>query len=229
MGDLMKLDLYADPACPWSWLAVRWLTAVAPERGLRLTFRSYSLWMRDGDQPPGGMPAFVRAIAVAASKQSLRLLRIFEALRDAGREDAIERLYLAWGARVFVPGPPQAPSNETLEDALETAGLERSWLEAADDLRWDAAIAASNATLSGSLDGAPVVPTLIDEQRVVFHGAVLAAPVTAAHGLDLWDALHVLASEPSFLALTTARPPFPSFAPVDNVQGADENSVTLVR
>ncbi|WP_327637102.1 DsbA family protein [Kribbella sp. NBC_00482] len=218
-----SLDLYADPACPWSWLAVRWLTAVAPERGLRLTFRSYSLWMRDGDRQLDEVPEFVRMIAVAASKQSLRLLRVFEALRAGDQEHAIERLYLAWGNRVFVPGPPQAPSNDTLEGAVATAGLEGSWLEAADDPRWDAAIEASNAALSG----VPVVPTLIEGGRVVFHGAVLAAPVT--QGLELWDALDVLATEPSFVALTSPRPPFPSFAPVDNPRGAGENSVTLVR
>src|SRR5690242_14444523 len=105
MEDLMRsLEVYADPACPWSWLAVRWLTAVAPERELRLEFRSYSLWIRDGDRPLDGVPEFVRALAVAASKESLRVLRVFEALRAAGRAEAVESLYLAWGSRVFAPG-----------------------------------------------------------------------------------------------------------------------------
>lgn len=203
------LDLYADPACPWSWLAVRWLTDVAPERGLRLTFRSYSLWMRDGDRALAGAPEFVRAIAVAASKQSLRVLRVFEALRGAGREDAIEALYLAWGAHVFVPGPPQAPTTAVLEDALAAAALAPSWLVAADDPRWDTAIETSNARLAELSRTAPVVPTLVDGSDVLFSGAVLSEPLTRLRGLELWDALTAV-------------------DPVDNSRGGSAKSVKLM-
>jgi 2-hydroxychromene-2-carboxylate isomerase len=215
MGDLMKtFDLYADPACPWSWLAVRWLTSVAPERDFRLTFRSYSLWMRDGSAQAPGLPEFLRAVAVAASKESLRVMRAFEALRDAGQAAAIEALYLAWGSRVFVPGPPQAPTAAVLEEAVAAAGLDAAWLAAADDPRWDAAIADSNAALSApaALGSTPVVPTLLDGERVLFRGAVVSAPLSVADGLEIWDALEILTSEPSFVGLSPAALPMPSFA-----------------
>ncbi|WP_433161107.1 mycothiol-dependent nitroreductase Rv2466c family protein [Kribbella sp. CA-247076] len=209
---MRSLDLYVDPACPWTWLAVRWLTSIAPHRDLRLTFRSHSLWMRDGAtaQPPG-MPEFVRAIAVATSKESTRVLRVFEALRDAGHAAAIERLYLEWGSRVFVPGPPQAPGPGVLDEALAAAGLERSWLAAADDPRWDAVIESSTAALS-ALVGTPVVPTLAAGPRVLFRGAVVSAPLPVDGGLEIWDALEILAAEPSFIGLSPASPPVPSFA-----------------
>ncbi|TCC42263.1 DsbA family protein [Kribbella speibonae] len=226
---MKTLDLYADPACPWSWLAVRWLTAVAPSRELQLTFRSYSLWMRDGDRPLDGVPEFVRMIAVAASKQSLRLLRIFEALRAADQERAIERLYLAWGGRVFVPGPPQAPTTAVLEEALAAAGLAPSWLDAADDHRWDASIEASNARLVALSDSAPVVPTLANGPSVLFRGAVLSAPVTPEHGLELWDALTILTADPTFVALSPAQVAMPAFDLVDNSDGGTAKSVKLMR
>ncbi|MET9270769.1 DsbA family protein [Kribbella sp. NPDC003557] len=218
MGDLMNttLELYADPACPWSWLAVRWLTEVAPRRGVRLTFRSYSLWMRDGDRPPDGVPSFVREIAVAASKQSLRVLRIFEALRDAGRDDAIEQLYLAWGTRVFVPGPPQPPTTAVLEDALAAAGLASSWLAEADNPRWDAALEDSNTQLAALSRNAPVVPTLADGPNVLFRGAVLSEPVPPVRGLELWDALATLTADPAFNL-------------VDNSRGGTPTSVMLMQ
>lgn len=205
---MKSLDLYADPACPWSWLAVRWLTSVAPHRELRLTFRSYSLWMRDGDAQSPGMPEFIRAVAVATSKESVRVLRVFEALRAAGREAGIERLYLEWGSRVFVPGLPQAPGSAVLEEAVAAAGLEGSWLAAADDSRWDSAIESSTAELAAS----PVVPTLKDDERVLFRGAVLSAPLSLEAGLEIWDALEILTSEPSFVGLSPAALPIPAFA-----------------
>ncbi|MGW1343698.1 DsbA family protein [Kribbella sp. NPDC002412] len=209
---MKTLELYADPACPWSWLAVRWLTAVAPERDLQLTFRSFSLWMRDGSDQAPGVPEFVRAVAVAASKESVRVQRVFEALRDAGRAAAVERLYLEWGSRVFVPGPPQAPAPAVLLEALAAAGLDASWADAADEPRWDAALESSNAALSALTSGAPVVPTLVDGSRVLFAGAVLSAPVSAAHGLEVWDALEILTSEPSFVGLSATGLPMPRFA-----------------
>jgi hypothetical protein len=144
-----------------------------------LSLRSYSLWIRDGDQQALGVPEFIRAMAVASGKQSLRVLRVLEALRAADREDAIEPLYLEWGARAFVPGPPQAPTAAVLEEALAAAGLEGSWLSAAADPRWNQAIETSMArlgALSALAGGAPVVPTLTAGQQVLFRGAVLSAP-----------------------------------------------------
>ena len=44
------------------------------------------------------LPAEIRALVVAARIQSHRLLRVFEALRAAFREDDVDRLYRQWGA-----------------------------------------------------------------------------------------------------------------------------------
>ena len=224
---MKALDLYADPACPWSWLAVRWLTSVAPQREVRLTLRSHSLWMHDGEAQSPGVPDFIRAVAVATSQESVRVLRVFEALRAGDRGSAIERLYLEWGSRVFVPGPPRAPGSAVLEEALAAAGLDGSWLAAADDVQWDAAIASSTAALAAISGGTPVVPTLVDGQRVLFRGAVVSAPLDLADGLELWDALEILTSEPSFVGLSPATLPMPSFA-VDNSNGDLPDSVKLM-
>ncbi|MGW6280751.1 DsbA family protein [Kribbella sp. NPDC055071] len=224
MGDLMnELALYTDPACPWCWLAVRWIAAVAPARHLRIQLRPYSLWLRDGGTQA---PPPLRDIAVATSKQSLRLMRIFVALHIDDRDSAIEPLYLAWGKRVFVPGPPQAPAPAVLAESVAAAGLEGSWLAAADDPQWDRGITCSMAELDALVDGTAVLPTMADGQRILFRGAVLAAPVTHDHGLELWDALELLTSDPSFVALSPALP-FPIFA-VDNSDGGTAKSVKLM-
>jgi hypothetical protein len=104
-----RVSVYADPACPWTWVTSQWLREVAPHRNLDLRWHSLSLSLRDTDQPPAGVPAEIRARAAAARAQSHRLLRTFEALRAASREHDIDRLYRLWGERAFPPSRPPAP------------------------------------------------------------------------------------------------------------------------
>jgi hypothetical protein len=65
-----RVSIYVDPACPWTWITSQWLREVAPHRNLDLRWRSLSLWLRDGHQPPDGMPAQIRALAVAGCGSS---------------------------------------------------------------------------------------------------------------------------------------------------------------
>lgn len=205
-------ELFVDPACPWSWLATRWLVGVAGERELRLRISSLSLWMRSGEDQAPGMPEMFQELAVATSKQSLRLLRVFEALRAEGRASAIEPLYLAWGERVFQPGPPAAPAPTVVDDLIAAAGLE-GFRAAADDSYWDGAIKASMAKLTALAGPQPLAPTLIagPPPRVVFTGAIVSAPLSAAAGLKLWDAVNTTSAEPAFVSITTGNHPMPAF------------------
>jgi hypothetical protein len=79
--DPVRVSVYIDPSCPWTWITAGWLREVAPQRRLMLRWRSLSLVQRDGTGLPPAMPEHSRALASAASIQSHRLLRVFEALR----------------------------------------------------------------------------------------------------------------------------------------------------
>lgn len=126
-----------------------------------------------------------------------------------------------------------APTAAVLDEAVAAAGLEGSWLAAADDAQWgrrqwDQAIEASIVRLGASsalAGGTALLPTLADVQRALFRGAVLSAPVTA---VEHWDAIELLTNEPSFVALSPGPPTDPSF-PVDNSRGGSANSVKLLR
>ena len=91
----IRVSVYIDPSCPWTWITAGWLREVAPQRGLTLRWRSLSLVQRDGTDLPPSMPEDIRALASAARIQSHRLLRVFEALRAQSREDHIGGLYQA--------------------------------------------------------------------------------------------------------------------------------------
>jgi hypothetical protein len=211
--DPPEYELFVDPACPWSWLAARWLAEVTRERGLALQFRSFSLWLRDGDQQAPGMPPMFRDLAVASSKQSLRLLRVFEALRAAGRPSAVAPLYLAWGDRVFQPGPPIPPAPTLVDELITSAGLEQ-FREAADDVSWNGAVQASMAELKTLTGPTPLVPTLTGgtPRHVLFTGAIISTPLTPTAGQNLWDAVTITAAEPAFISITTTKPTMPAFA-----------------
>ena len=106
--DPVRVSVYVDPSCPWTWITAGWLREVAPQRGLMLRWRSLSLVQRDSAELPPAVPEQIRALASAARIQSHRLLRVFEALRAQSREDDIGGLYQRWGERLFGgPGPDQ--------------------------------------------------------------------------------------------------------------------------
>ncbi|MEU4289677.1 hypothetical protein AB0E63_15745 [Kribbella sp. NPDC026596] len=83
------------------------------------------------------------------------------------------------------------------------------------------------SALSALAGGTPVVPTLTAGQEVIFRGAVLSAPVAPEDGLEIWDALEILTTEPSFVGLSTTQLPMPTMT-VDNSRGTSTESVKLL-
>ena len=78
---VVRVDLFVDPACMWSWLTSRWLVEVAPQQGLQLRWRPYSLLLRVG---PDGLEDWKAAVWGA----SLRAVRVMQAL-DADDPDGV--------------------------------------------------------------------------------------------------------------------------------------------
>jgi len=82
-----SVEIFVDPSCPWAWIASRWITEVAPQRDLALTWRSYCLEIRDDYSAAPTVPEQFRDRAIAARAVSHRMLRIFEAVRATGEEE----------------------------------------------------------------------------------------------------------------------------------------------
>ena len=217
MTDPVRVSIYIDPSCPWTWITAAWLREVAPQRGLMLRWRSLSLMQRDGTELPPTVPEEIRALASAARIQSHRLLRVFEALRAQSREDDIGGLYQRFGERLFgAParsGPPGPRAPELVAELVTAAGLPEEFIAAADDEFWDAA-------LSDSLDAArkacgphPLTPAIVlDESLTGLCGPVFSPAPTGEAALRAWDAVRVLLAEPGFFELGRARTGPPAFA-----------------
>ncbi|HEU5107435.1 MAG TPA: DsbA family protein, partial [Micromonosporaceae bacterium] len=145
----METTFHFDPGCPWTWRASRWLLRAAPERGLTLRWRAFSL----GILNEGGMPEQFREMLAASS----RALRLVEALAAQGRHDDTLRFYTAIGERVHDGG-------ESLTDALVDVAADAAAVgdarAALDDPTWDKSVREAHDTAFASAGpdiGSPVL------------------------------------------------------------------------
>jgi len=213
----IRVSVYIDPSCPWTWITAGWLREVAPQRGLTLRWRSLSLVQRDGTDLPPSMPEDIRALASAARIQSHRLLRVFEALRAQSREDNIGGLYQRWGERLFGgparTGPPAPPAPRLVAELVAAAGLPDEFAAAADDESWDAALCDSLDAARKACGPHPLTPAIVlEESSTGLCGPVFSPAPAGEAAVRAWDAVRVLLAEPGFFELSRARTGPPAFA-----------------
>jgi hypothetical protein len=182
----MTLDFFFDPGCPWTWRTSRWVVEVAPHRDVAVRWRAYSLDIKN-DLPP--------STAQGA-------LRIAEAVWADHGDEPIGRLYTEVGAR-FHAG--EDTSVNALAGALDAAGLDAGYLDAAHDDRWDAEIRWSMNEAIGVVGDEVGVPILVFDGSVGVCGPVVSPAPTGHAALDLWDRVVGLASTPGFFELKRSR------------------------
>jgi 2-hydroxychromene-2-carboxylate isomerase len=189
----MKVDIYCDPACPWCWVTSRWLVEVAEQRGITIGWEPFSLWRKNHDT--------LSAEHRKAVFVTHRLLRVFEAVREAEGNDAVGRLYTVVGTARHHDGVHDID----IAEALAVAGLDTSFASAADDERWDEVIATKMdavLALSGDDVGTPI---LTFDGEHAFFGPIVSPVPTGAEAVRLFDAVHTLATLDGFWELKRSR------------------------
>jgi hypothetical protein len=203
------VEVFVDPSCPWAWITSRWIKEVAPQRDLTVTWRSYCLEIRDDYGVAPTMPEQFREAAIEAHAISHRMLRIFEAARAGGGEDAVDALYTEWGRRFFVAGATRG----LLSDCLVACRLDPGLVEAADDEKWDTPIVEAMEVAYAFGGPKTQTPTIVVGANPPhgFKGPVMAPAPTGEAAVRLWDAIQVLSQEPGFFEITRPRvnPPRP--------------------
>jgi 2-hydroxychromene-2-carboxylate isomerase len=194
---MTPVEFYVDPSCPWAWVTSRWVKEVAPARDLSLTWRSYCLEIRDDYDVAPTVPGHLREAALAGHALSHRMLRVFEAVRAAAGEDAVDALYTAWGARFFARGATRDDS--LLTTCLDACGLDPALAGAADDEKWDGPITESMEVAYAFGGPKTQTPTIVvrDEPPHGFKGPVMAPAPTGEAAVRLWDAIQVVSREPA--------------------------------
>ena len=202
-GMVMRVELFVDPACLWSWLTSRWLAEVAAKRSLEVRWRPYSLLLRDG---PEGLEDW-KAVVWGAS---LRAVRVMQAL-DTGDPDGVRGFYEAVVTGGVADYQAGRPPFQDLGGALAAAGLPSTYAAAADDPAWDKQIHQSMAEAFAVVGEGVGTPTLVlhHDRPIGLLGPLVSPPPTGAEALRLWDAVVAFATVPGVLELSRPRPPRP--------------------
>lgn len=199
----MEVSFYFDAMCPWTWMSSRWLVDVAGQRDLAITWRTFSLPLLNEGQPIP--PELLAAVPDLPERLALGtgVLRMAEALRDAGRNDDIGAFYTECGQRFHVEAQP--PERSVLEAAAAAAGVEDQ-LAAVEDEAWDAHLRASldeAVALAGPDVGSPVLS--LEGNRRGGFGPIVSPPPVGEDAGRLWDAVVTLHSLPSFYEVKRGR------------------------
>jgi Mycothiol-dependent nitroreductase Rv2466c len=199
----VRVDLFVDPACMWSWLTSQWLVKVAPKRNLEVRWRPYSLLLRAG---PKGLEDWKAAVWGA----SLRAVRVMQAL-DAENPDGVCGFYEAvvnQGVAAYNAGRP--PFQE-LEGALVAAGLAPAYAAAADEAARDEQVRRSMAEAFAVVGEGVGTPALVLHAHppVGLLGPVIASVPAEAEAVRLWDAVVAFAAVPGLLEFSRPRPQRP--------------------
>lgn len=206
-GEPTSVTFYFDPGCPWTWATSRWLVAAAEQRGLHITWRTFSLSLLNKDNP---LPAFLDTPEMRARLDlAARALKVAQTAIAAGDNEAVGRFYTEWGAR-FHEGAEE-PTQSLLDDVAAAAGL-ADLAGAGGDPDLDKAIAESleeALRLAGPDVGSPVLHVEGAEHGT--FGPIVSPPPPGDQAGQLWDAVVALSRIDSFYELKRGRSGPPAF------------------
>ncbi|MGW8398451.1 mycothiol-dependent nitroreductase Rv2466c family protein [Streptomyces lydicus] len=212
------VDVWFDPACPYTWLTARWLREAATVRPLepRWHLMSLTLLNEDRDDDPEG--DFEGHLMVP--------VRIGTAVRHHHGQEALGRFHASLWADLDSPGGGGGSTRKWINDpalALAHAGLPTELASAGTSTAYDAELRASHAEavrLLGPRPGTPVLavgdPAEPHRPPLAFFGPVVSRVPQGEEAGQLWDGTLLVAGTPGFHELK-GRPADPD----PDVTGSD--------
>ena len=209
---MADVDFFWDPVCPWAWITSRWAVEVAGQRSLDVRWRAISLRLinehrYDTDRELAGKKA--------SHALGLGLLRVAAAVDADHGNDAVARVYTAFGTAIHIEGDREAITaagpRALAERVLSACDLPAEMAAAAEDGSWDASVRKDTETSlerTGGNVGTPVL-TFAPPDGPSFFGPVISRVPRGTEAVELWDAVETLAHHPSFAELkrsTRERP-----------------------
>jgi 2-hydroxychromene-2-carboxylate isomerase len=200
---MTAVDFYFDPACPWTWITAEWVREVAPQRDLDVTWKTFSLLVKNGS----GLPDQYR-IPLEAQWGGLRVIE--KARLDYGN-GAVSALYRSFGTAIHHDDDNLLAN---LAKHVAAAGVDPSVLSAVEDTSLDEGIHDSTAAgveLVGADVGIPIIT--VENLPMAYFGPVMSPAPTGDDALRLWDAYVTLASIDGVYELKRTRTVGPTFGP----------------
>lgn len=205
---MQSIDFFFDPVSPWAWMASRWILEVASLRELQVNWRFFSLAIvnRDRDYelefPPGYHDTHVLG---------LKLLRVAAAVREDHGNDAVERLYSAFGRVIHIEDRKfDLLKSGAVISTMSEIGLPMHLADAmCHDTRDQLIESETSLALdrAGAKVGTPVLSFDPPDGPSIF-GPVISKVPRGREAIDLWNATEYLARNRDFSELKrSTRPP----------------------
>jgi hypothetical protein len=201
----VRVDLYVDPVCPYTWLAACWLREVERHRDLDLQLHPMSLRMLNEHRVvDDGYRASIESSAGPS--------RVGTAVWVHHGADAFRAWHTSFGSMIFdnwrYPTPEEYRT--AAARALRDHGLPARLVHAADTAEYDEPLRRSH--MQGTVPVGPDCGTpVIHLAGVAYFGPVLNAIPTTKEALDLFDGFGLLASCRDFFEVKRTRTSPPIF------------------
>ena len=186
----MRVFFYFDPACPYSWLASRWLLSIEKIKALEIEWKPFSLALKNHVLDKEEM-----SDQDYEALSSQRLLRVMLAAQKLEKAD-LGALYTLAGKRYHENGTPY--DDRAAEIMLRAAKLPVTLSEMAEQTAYDEIIQESMNDAMGIVGksiGTPVIAVKYENSPEMirgFFGPVLLTPPNEEESLVLWDAFVML-------------------------------------
>jgi hypothetical protein len=188
-------EFFLDPICPWCWITSRWVTNVQTERQLDVGWRFIALKIVNESK------ADDHSVRHRAGHHAgLQLLRVLHEVGEREGNDAVGRLYTAFGTEWHVHGRREeglADVAAFARECLNAAGLDESYAAHATDESHDAALRVETdeaLSRTGGDVGTPIITIGPGtEAPRSFFGPVMPKAPKGDEAVALWNAVATLA------------------------------------
>lgn len=195
-------NFWFDPACPWAWLASRWILEVQQVRPVRVDWHVMSLGYLNAGLDEATESDSIKDPAVWGP------VRVCIAAESRHGNEVLLPLYTALGRRFHLDQLPKQRS--TIEAALAEAGLAVDLADAMEDSSYDEALIASHHAGMDQV-GLDVGTPVISVSGNAFFGPVVTPSPRGEAAGRLWDGVLLVGATPGFYELKRSRTLEPIF------------------